>query len=192
MPEWIPVSSWGTQNKLPTKGEIICNTAQVIWAIPPIPPNSTQFVFSDRWTMWEGGRTLNRLTQAPPLRSARIQRLSSRSWQHQTPSTKLTPFPHSLQSIISQTYPPPPYPQPYPTIATVSCKTCKHAIGWMCTKKWPTKTPVPESMWRQRYLNMFIDHFSQNLDKTNTENTSKKDDCMVTFEIMGSPKRFVL
>lgn len=125
--------------------------------------------------MWEGGRTLNRLTQAPPLRSARIQRLSSRSWQHQTPSTKLTPFPHTLQPIISQTYRPhPPYPQSYPTIATVSCKTCKHAIGWMCTKKRPTKTPVPESMWRQRYLNMFIDHFSQNLDKTNTENTNKR------------------
>lgn len=128
--------------------------------------------------MWEGGRTLNRLTQAPPLRSARIQRLSSRSWhpRHPFPFGIHKPWhPFLLKTLHPDppiTYNPtthnshtPPYPSnPNPTIATVSCKTCQHAIGWMCTEKWPTKTPLPESMWRQRYLNMFIDGFSPNFN----------------------------
>lgn len=81
-------------------------------SLDKIRPNTVSFVFSDQWTMWEGGSTLNRLTQAPPLRSARIQRLSSRSWLPRTPSFDIhnlkppltSPFTlisHNLQPIVS-------------------------------------------------------------------------------------------
>lgn len=101
--------------------------------------------------MWEGGWTLNRITQAPPLRSARIQRLSSRSWhpfQYTQTFQSVSPIWPKLQ---------PPTPQKN-TIATVSCETCQHAMGGMCTEKW-LKAPLPESMWRQRYFNTFNDDF---------------------------------
>ena len=182
-----------TETNSPERGGLITHNISPTHTGLGRNPPLTEFhlSFSDQWTMWEGGRTLNRLTQAPPLRSARIQRLSSRSWHPPPfsplllsaytilPIPPLPPHPppwspitcsNNLHSTTPRypASPPPPLPlhvSPFPpTIATVSCKTCRHAIGWMCTEKWPTKTPLPESMWRQRYPNTFIDDFSPNLE----------------------------
>ncbi|MEQ2246902.1 hypothetical protein ILYODFUR_003919 [Ilyodon furcidens] len=49
-----------------------------------------------------------------------------------------TPTPPLLLLLIQQ-HPPDTQNTPTPatntTIVTVSCKTCQHAIGWMCTEK---------------------------------------------------------
>lgn len=121
-----------------------------------------------------------------------VNHVGGRTEIKQTNSGTTTQVCKDSKAVVKELTPPPSTPKsPNPTIATVSCKTCRHAIGWMCTEKGPTKTPLPESMWRQRYINTVIDDFSRNLEnKQNIRNETQTNEtnawyCMKLREVQS-------
>lgn len=131
-------------------------------------------VLSEQWAMRARGRTLNRLTQSPPLRSARIQRLSSRSPPRPQPTylppVYLEPSTQSPGTLDPQshTWYPPISPHPHDCHCILqNLSTYRrvdvHRERTSKEKKRKKKHHYQSLCEDNAIFNTFVDDFSQNL-----------------------------